>query len=98
MSAAQIGWGEHDSTSWLFFWRQSARDGLYGLLGNLLRSGQETSARYVGSQPALVGPAEVGRHATIAAVYERFIAGPFLRESGPGDDVTYFGAWVSFAF
>jgi hypothetical protein len=32
------------------------------------------------------------------AVYEHFIAGPFLRESGPEDDLTYFGAWVSFAF
>jgi hypothetical protein len=42
--------------------------------------------------------ATAGRHATIAAVYEYFIAGPFLRESGPGHNVTYFGTWVSYVF
>jgi Alginate export len=86
------------SPSWLFFWRQSLRDGLYGVPGNLIRSGKGTSARYVGSQPALMAAAAAGRHATIAAVYEYFIAGAFLRESGPGHDVTYFGTWVSYVF
>jgi hypothetical protein len=27
-----------------------------------------------------------------------FFAGPFLRESGSSDDVTYFGTWVGFVF
>jgi hypothetical protein len=34
------------SGSWLFFWRQSVRDGLYSVPGNLIRSGQGTRARY----------------------------------------------------
>jgi hypothetical protein len=39
-----------------------------------------------------------GRHLTVVVDYERFIAGPFLRESGSGDDLTYFGAWLEFVF
>lgn len=86
------------SPSWLFFWRQSLQDGLYGVPGNLVRSGKGTAARYVGSQPALMLSVTAARHTTAVADFEYFIAGPFLRESGPSHDVTSFGAWVSFVF
>lgn len=84
--------------SWLSLWRQSVSDGLYGSAGNLLRSGKGTTARYVGGQPALVVTGAVGSHITIAARYERFMAGPFLRESGSSDDVSFFATWVGLVF
>ena len=79
-------------------WRQSLSDGLYGSAGNLLRSGSGTTARYVGSQPALMVTGAIGRHITIAADYEYFRAGPVLRESGPSDNVSFFATWVGFVF
>ena len=91
-------WSVTVSASWLFFWRQSLRDGLYGVPGNLIRSGEGTSARYVGSQPELLATAAVGRHVTLGAAFEYFLAGPFLRESGPADDVTFLATWVGFVF
>lgn len=84
--------------SWLFLWRQSLSDGLYGVPGNLIRSGKGTTARYVGSQVAVMVSATIGRHTTLSADYEYFIAGPFLRESGPAHDVTFFATWVGFVF
>lgn len=84
--------------SWLFLWRQRLADGLYGVSGNLIRSGRGTTARYVGSQPGLMATATIGRHATMTADFEYFIAGPFLRESGPAHDMTFFATWVSYVF
>jgi hypothetical protein len=86
------------SASWDFFWRTSTADGLYGVPGNLIRPSVGANARYVGSQPALMVTVGLGRHASVAADIEYFIAGPFLRQSGPAQNVTYFGAWVSYVF
>src|SRR5262249_25378813 len=36
-----------------FFWRESTRDGIYSINVAPLRTGQVTSARYVGAQPSL---------------------------------------------
>lgn len=86
------------SPSWLFFWRQSANDGVYGVPGNLIRPVRGATARYVGSQPAVMLTVSLGRHLTAAVDWEYFIAGPFLRESGPASNITYLGSWVTFVF
>jgi hypothetical protein len=84
--------------SWVFFWRESLRDGLYDVAGNLVRSGAGTDARYVGSQPALTVTWVLNRHLTIAFDYEHFLAGPFIRETGPGDDVSFLAGWFEVTF
>ncbi len=86
------------SPSWGFFWRQSAEDGVYGVPGNLVRPVNGATARYVGSQPAMMVTVTVGRHISVAADWEFFIAGPFLRQSGPAHNITYLASWVSFVF
>jgi len=86
------------SPSWLFVWRQSRGDGLYGVPGNLVRSGRDTSSRYVGSQPAVTATVTLGRHVTIGSTFEYFIAGPFLEESGPAHDVSFVSGWLGFVF
>jgi len=86
------------SAAWLFFWRENLHDGLYDVPGNLIRSGVGTSARYVGSQPSLTVSWDVTRHLSIVADYEHFIAGPFLRESGSGDDLTFAASWLTLTF
>jgi Alginate export len=86
------------SPSWVFFWRESLRDGVYDVAGNLVRAGAGTNARYIGSQPALTLEWEVDRHLTIVVDLECFLAGPFLRETGPADDVVFAASWVTFTF
>jgi len=81
-----------------FFWRQSVRDGVYGVAGTLIRSGQTSRASYVGSALSSEAAWEVDRHLTFSAAYTRFFAGSFLKESGPGEDVNYFSAWGTFEF
>ncbi|HVK57832.1 MAG TPA: alginate export family protein, partial [Candidatus Kapabacteria bacterium] len=80
------------------FWRESTRDGLYGPAVNLLRSGENSDASYVGTQPAVTVEYELNSHFSFVAHYSHFFSGRFIKESGPGEDVDYVTAWVTFKF
>ena len=86
------------TADWVFYWRQSTRDGLYGIPGNLLRTGQLSSARFIGHQPGVEVRWRVNRHIDFTVNYARFLAGRFLRETPPGEDTTFFAAWVTYRF
>lgn len=86
------------TANWDFFWRESLHDGVYNNAVVLVRSGTTTSARYIGSQPQVQFEWDVQRHLTIVAIYAHFLAGPFLRDSGPGQDVDYVTTWISYKF
>jgi hypothetical protein len=72
-----------------FVWRESIHDGLYGPAINLIRSGQGTTARYVGIQPSVTAEWRPDRHWSFALTYAHFYSGAFIRGSGPGLDVNY---------
>ena len=86
------------TADWLFFWRQSLRDGLYGIPSGVLRTGGQSRARYVGHQPGVEGVLSIDRHTTFTVNYARFISGPFLRETPPGKNIDYFAAWLTYKF
>ncbi|HJV35374.1 alginate export family protein [Geomonas sp.] len=86
------------TANWDFFWRESLHDGLYNNAVALVRSGTRTSARYIGSQPQIQLEWSAQRHLTLVAIYAHFLAGPFLRDSGPGEDVDYVTTWVTYKF
>lgn len=83
---------------WDFFWRESNRDGLYNNAVVLVRSGKTSEARYIGSMPQAQLLWEIDRHLKFVAIYGRFFAGRFLKETGPGEDVDYVTTWVSYKF
>jgi hypothetical protein len=86
------------TTDWGFFWRQSLKDGVYRLSGSLLRTGQLSRERYVGSAPALTIAWTPTRHVTVVASYVRFFAGQFFKETPPGKDLDYFTTWIAYKF
>ena len=65
---------------------------------NLLHSGQRSRARLIGSQASVQAEWQVERHTTLTVVYSHFLAGPCLRETGPGRDVDYASTWVTYKF
>jgi hypothetical protein len=84
-----------------FFWRESTHDGVYNIgFGGvaLVRSGKQSNARYVGSQPQAQLEWDIDRHLTLKAFYAHFFTGPFLRESGPSKDVDYTTEWLTYKF
>jgi hypothetical protein len=86
------------SANWDFFWRESTHDGVYDNGTNLVRSGKKSSAQYVGSQPQAVLKWGIDRHISFVAIYAHFLAGPFLRDTGPSKDVDYVTTWVTYKF
>jgi hypothetical protein len=86
------------TANWVFYWRQSLLDGVYSVPGNLLRTGQLSSARFIGHQPGVEINWQADRHTTFGLSYGRFLTGRFLRETPPGEDTTFFAAWMTYRF
>ena len=80
------------------FWRHSKNDGVYDLDLNLIRSGKHSNARFIGQQTTAIANWQLTRHASLSATLSYFAAGRFLKETPPGDDVTYFTAWWNYRF
>lgn len=81
-----------------FFWRQSTRDGVYGIAGNLLQSGLHATARYVGSHAAVKTEFQIDRHTSLTAMFLHFFPGEFLRQAPPAKMVNFVGVWMTFKF
>jgi hypothetical protein len=82
-----------------WFWRNSLYDGVYGLGDNLLRTGQESRERFIGSQLSTSVVWHAARHVDLSLAYGYFFVGPFLTSSlTPGRDVQYASASVDFKF
>jgi Alginate export len=86
------------SAGMAFFWRESTRDGIYGINVAPLRVGGRSRARGVGTMPSLKLDWRISRHLTYTAMYSRFLAGRFLKETQPGEDIEYVTTWLTFRF
>jgi Alginate export len=83
---------------WMFFWRQSRRDGIYDLTGSLLRTGQQSDAGFVGHSPGIEIGYSFDRYWAITGNLSRFFAGRFLQETPPGKDIVYGALWLTLKF
>jgi hypothetical protein len=81
-----------------FFWRESTRDGIYGINVSPLRTGQLSRARQVGTMPSIRFDWRLSRHWSATAIYSYFVAGRFLKETPPGLNVNYTTSWLTFRF
>lgn len=81
-----------------FSWRSSATDGIYNFADILVRPGNLTSARYVGSQPGGEIDLQLTAHWTAGLQYSHFFTGKFLKNTPPGKDVDYFVLGSTFKF
>jgi hypothetical protein len=81
-----------------FIWRDSLDDGIYSIGNGLLKTGQASRARYVGTQPEVELKWQVDRHLDIKGIFIFFDAGPFLRETPPGNDIVYLGTMATYRF
>jgi putative oxidoreductase len=68
---------------WINFWRTSRLDGVYNVAGTLIRTGNQSRARFVGRQYAVETSWKLDRHTTLTVNYSRFQVGKFLRDTPP---------------
>src|SRR5262245_2355917 len=83
---------------WAPFWRTSAQDGVYGINVAVLRSGQASRARFVGSQTSLELEGRLTTHLTASGSIVLFHTGRFLEETPPGIDTRYLESHLMFRF
>ena len=81
------------------FWRTRTTDGVYGVPGNPVRTGRNSSARYVGWEPELIATYALDAHLSFRAEVSHFVPGTFLDESVEGAAaVTYGGLRTTYKF
>jgi hypothetical protein len=81
-----------------FYWRESRRDGIYGSSLNLIRSGQSANSLTIGSQPSMRTEWKPSPRWTVVATAAYFVAGKFLQQTGPSENIRYFTSWVTYLF
>ena len=74
------------------------RGGIYSPAGALLRSGRVRRAQHVGEQVTVQPEWRIDSHLSLTANYTHFLAGRFLRETGPGKDIDYAAARLQYRF
>jgi hypothetical protein len=80
------------------FWRVSLQDGIYKTNGGVRRPAGQSDARFVGTQSTVQAVYNPTPRWTWMTTVSYFETGPFLEETPPGEDVTYFTTWVTFRF
>jgi Alginate export len=96
--SVSIGRRVEVTTSWLLFWRRQVDDGIYGIPGQLLRSGAATRSRFVGHSPGIEAEWEVTGRLTVTANASLFTAGPFIRDTPPARTSTFVAGWATYRF
>ena len=94
----QLPKGANLTSDVFFFWRQSVNDALYNIPGFVLRPGDLTQSRYIGTQPGaeLFWPA--AKHVTVGVAFAYFVTGKFLHENPPDDNLRYIGVILGYKF
>ena len=93
-----LGRGWSLSAAAVFYWRESRRDGVYGIPGNPIRASGGSGARYIGTQGELVLGFSPTRGVDIEFAYAVLGAGRFIRETGLSDTVHFWGTEVQLRF
>ncbi|MDI3954782.1 alginate export family protein [Pseudomonas aeruginosa] len=80
------------------YWRQSTADGIYAIPGMLVRSGQQSDARFIGKQIELATSWQITPELNLTASLSAFDPGPFIRDTGPARTIKMAGVQTTYRF
>lgn len=80
------------------YWRQSTRDGVYAIPGFLVRSGEDSDARFIGKEVELAVSWQATPKLNLTGSLSAFDPGPFIRDTGPARTIRMIGAMATFRF
>jgi len=81
-----------------FFWRASDHDALYNKSGGVLRPGNTTTARYVGTETDFYATYNFNRHILAYGGYSHFFTGDFIEKTGRDRDSDFFYVAIQYTF
>jgi hypothetical protein len=71
---------------------------VYGVSGNIVRSGKDSIARFIGTQAELVVVWQATPELNLTASLSAFGAGSFIRETGPSQTIKMLGVMATYRF
>ncbi|KQO56436.1 hypothetical protein ASF24_19100 [Methylobacterium sp. Leaf86] len=80
------------------YWRQSIGDGIYAIPGILVRSGESSDARFIGTQIELTVTWQATPELNLTVSASAFEPGTFIRETGPARTIGMIGAMANYRF
>ncbi len=80
------------------YWRQSTEDGIYAISGNLVRSGADSDARFIGTQVELAIAWQATPELNLSASVGAFDPGTFIRQTGPAEVIKLVGVMANYRF
>jgi hypothetical protein len=75
------------------FWRESDRDGVYGIAGDLVRKGDLSRDRFVGAKLETAASWQITPELNLTSSLSAFAPGAFIRATGP-ERTTLMSAWA----
>jgi len=80
------------------YWRESTNDGIYGIPGILVRSGQDSDERFIGKQIELAVAWQATKELNLSTSLSAFDPGPFIKDTGPARTIKMAAAAANFRF
>jgi len=86
------------SVAAMVYWRYSTGDGIYDIPGTLVRKGDTTTARFIGSQAEATLAWQTTHELELSTSLSAFAPGEFIRRSGAARTITMLGLEANFRF
>jgi len=80
------------------FHRAESSDAVYNVGGGVFREADAADSREIGSEIDLTASYKLNRNTSLSAGYSHFIAGDFIKESGPSEDIDFLYASAQYTF
>jgi hypothetical protein len=80
------------------FHRTETSDAVYNVGGGVFRKADAGTSSEIGSEVDLTITIKMDRNTSVSGGYSRFLAGKFIEESGPSDDVNFLYASIQYTF
>ncbi|OHV17937.1 hypothetical protein BK022_02530 [Methylorubrum extorquens] len=80
------------------YWRQSTGDGIYAIPGVLVRGGEGSDARFIGTQIELTTAWQATPELNLTVSASAFEPWTFIRETGPARTIGMIGAMANYRF
>lgn len=93
-----LGGGVSASIGVNAYWRYSTTDGVYDIPGNLIRSGSDSKARFIGKEAEATIAWQATPEWELSASMSAFAPGAFIRDTGPAKTIAMLGLESNFRF
>ena len=81
-----------------FYWRESTRDGLYNIAGDVIVPGLRSNARYIATQGSAQVHWQMTRNLGWFTEFGHFFPGGFIKQATPGKNINYWTSWLDIRF